>query len=273
MDEYTRTNLENWESRVPVHTGAGGYDLQRFVDDPDALSDVVAFDASRLGDLTGLRVVHLQCHIGTDTLSLARLGANVTGVDFSPTALAAARDLSERAGPSIRLVESAVDDVPERLPETFDLVYTGVGALNWLPSVRRWATVIAGLLQPGGRLYLRDGHPMAYALDDERTDRLLVVEYPYFETQEPQRWETPHSYTESREPLEYPVTYEWNHGLGEIVQAVIDAGLRLTRLEEHREIEWPFFGWMRPTNRGGFVLPDRPERLPLMYSLEAVKDA
>ena len=273
MDEYTRTNLENWESRVPVHTGVGGYDLQRFFDDPGALSDVVAFDAPWLGDLTDLRVVHLQCHIGTDTLSLARLGAQVTGVDFSPSALAVAGDLGERAGPPIRLVESSVDDVPTRLPETFDLVYTGVGALNWLPSVRRWAQVIAGLLEPGGRLYLREGHPMLHALDDERADRLLVVDYPYFETEQPQRWETPHSYIgRSDAPLAQPVTYEWNHGLAEVVQAVLDAGLRLTRLAEHRELEWPFVGWMDRTDQGRYVLPERPERLPLMYTLEARKD-
>lgn len=272
MDEYTRTNLENWESRVPVHTGAGGYDLQRFVDDPDAISEVVAVDAPWLGDLTGVRAVHLQCHIGTDTVSLARLGAQVTGVDFSPSSLAAARELAERAGTPIRLVESSIEEVPQRLPETFGLVYTGVGALNWLPSVRRWAQVVAGLLAPGGRLYLRDGHPMMYALDDERDDRLLVVEHPYVETEEPQRWEYPFSYTGSGQELAQPVTYEWNHGLGETVQAVLDAGLRLTRLEEHHELDWPFFDWMTRTEEGRYVLPERPERLPLMFTLEARKD-
>ena len=273
VDDFTRTNLANWESRVPIHTGEQGYDLQRFLDDPDALSDVVAFDADHLGDIAGLRVVHLQCHIGTDTLSLARLGGEVTGVDFSPAALAAARDLAERAGGDVRYVESSIEEVPRRLPETFDLVYTGVGALNWLPSVNRWASIVAGLLRPGGRLYLREGHPMLFAVDDERDDRQLVVEYPYFETDTPQRWVSPHSYTGSQQPLEQPVTYEWNHGLGEVVQAVLDAGLRLTRLEEHRELEWPFFTWMESTERGGYVLPDRPERLPLMYSLEALRPA
>jgi SAM-dependent methyltransferase len=272
MDEHLRTNLANWEARVPIHTGPRGYDLQRLVDDPAALSDVVAFDAPHLGDLTGRRVVHLQCHIGTDTLSLARLGGEVTGVDFSPSALAAARDLADRAGPPVRWVEAAVDDVPARLPETFDLVYTGVGAIDWLPSVRRWAAIVADLLAPGGRLYLREGHPMLMTLDDERDDRSLVVEYPYFEQPEPSRWESPVSYTGSDEPVAQPVTYEWNHGLAEVVQAVLDAGLRLTRLAEHRELEWPFFPWMERTPRGGFVLPDRPERLPLMYTLEAVRD-
>ena len=271
MDEYTKTNLANWESRVPVHTGEHGYDLQRLVDDPTAISDVVAVDREHLGDLTGARTLHLQCHIGTDTVSLARLGAEVTGVDFSPSALAAARDLAHRAGHEIRYIEATVDDAPRHLDERFDLVYTGVGALNWLPSARRWAQVVADLLRPGGRLYLREGHPMAYALDDERDDRSLVVEHPYFETDTPQRWDSPYSYTGSYEPLAAPVTYEWNHGLGEVVQGVIDAGLRITRLEEHTEIDWVLLGWMVPTPRGGYVLPERPDRLPLMYTLEAVR--
>ena len=271
MDEYTRTNLENWESRVPVHTGAQGYDLDRYLDDPKSISRVVSVDAPHLGDLTGQRVVHLQCHIGTDTLSLARLGAEVTGIDFSPAALAVARQLAERAGPAVRYVQATVDEVPLRLPETFDLVYTGVGALNWLPSARRWARIVSGLLRPGGRLYLREGHPMLYTLDDEREDRELVVRHPYFETSQPQRWESPVSYTGALEPNAQPVTYEWNHGLAEVVQAVLDAGLQLTRLEELRELEWAFFDWMEPTERGGFVLPDAAERLPLMYRLEAIK--
>ena len=273
VDRYTKTNLENWESRVPIHVGSRAYDLQRFLDDAEALSDVVAFDAPLLGDLSGRRVVHLQCHIGTDTLSLARLGGTVTGVDFSPSALAAARDLAARAGPPVRYVESTVDDVPARLGETFDLVYTGVGALNWLPSMRRWATVVAGLLAPGGRLYLRESHPMLGTLDDERDDRLLVVAHPYFETAEPTRWESAVSYTGGDEPVGQPVAYEWNHGIGEVVQAVLEAGLRLTRLEEHRELEFPFFAWMERTARVGYRLPEHRERLPLMYTLEAVKES
>lgn len=272
LDDHTRTNLAHWESLVPVHTGVQGYDLRRF-DDPAALSDVVTFDAPHLGDLSGKRVLHLQCHIGTDTLSLARLGGEVTGVDFSPSALAVARDLANRAGPPVRFVESSVDDAPTRLAETFDVIYTGVGALNWLPSVGRWAVVVATMLSPGGRLYLREFHPILNALDNERDDRLLVVEHPYFETDEPIRWETPLSYIRSDEPVAQPVTYEWNHGLGEVVQAVIDAGLSIARLEEHPEAETRFFDWMVPTDRGGFVLPERPERLPLMFTVEATKDS
>ena len=113
---------------------------------------------------------------------------------------------------------------------------------------------------------------MLDALDHERSDQLLVVEHPYFEMAAPTRWETPLSYTDSEKPIGHPVTYEWNHGLGEVVQAVLEAGLRLTRLEEHQESESAFFDWMVPTERGRYVLTERRERLPLMYTLEALKE-
>lgn len=271
MDEHTLINLANWESRVPIHAASDAYGLRRYLDDPDHLSGVVAFDAPHLGDLTGRRVVHVQCHIGTDTLSLARLGGEVTGVDFSPSALEVARNLAARAGPSVRYVESTVDAIPQALPETFDLVYTGVGALNWLPAVARWAQIVAGLLAPGGRLYLREGHPVLGSLDDERDDDLLVMAYPYFETVEPNEWVTDVSYTGDETKVDSPVAREWAHGLGETAQAVLDAGLTLTRLEEHTELEWQFLPWMVPTESGRWALPHGRERLPMMYTLEAVK--
>lgn len=210
--------------------------------------------------------MHQQCHIGTDTLSLARLDGDVTGVDFSPAALEVAGDLARRAGARVRYVESTVEDVPARLPETFDLVYTGVGALNWLPSVRRWAEVVAGLLAPGGRLYLREGHPVLSSLGDGQ-----LVLHPYFEEAGPTRWDDPCTYA-GPGTVSSPVTYKWNHGLGETVRAVLDAGLRLTRLTEHREVEWRALPWMVEAGDGRFRLPEHAERVPLMYTLEAVLD-
>jgi SAM-dependent methyltransferase len=270
-EDPQRTNLANWEARVPIHAASDDYDLAAYETDPERLSDVVAADAPYLGDLNGVRVVHLQCHIGTDTLSLARLGGAVTGVDFSPAALAVAADLAWRTGADIRYVESSIDDVPAELPERFHLVYTGVGALCWLPSVTRWARIVAGLLEPGGRLYLRDGHPVLWALDEERDDELLVVRFPYFEDAGPTRWEDDTTYA-GHGSVTASTTFEWNHGLGEIVQAVLGAGLRLTRLEEHRTVDWQALPWMVPAGAGRWQLPEHPERLPLMYTLEAVKD-
>ena len=147
MDESGAINQAIWDERAPAHAASPDYDVRRFVDDPDYLSEVVRFDLPRLGDIAGLRCVHLQCHIGTDTVSLARLGATVTGLDFSSASLAEARRLSAAAGTPVEFVESDVYAAVEALgAEQFDLVYTGVGALNWLPDVRRWAGVVAGLL-------------------------------------------------------------------------------------------------------------------------------
>ena len=140
LDDARAANLKNWESRVPVHAASDTYALDRLVDEPDRLSDVVVCDAPHLGDLTGLDVVHLQCHIGTDTVSLARLGGRVTGLDFSPAALDVGRDLAARDGLDVTFVESELYAAPDVLGrEQFDLVYTGIGALCWLPDITRWA--------------------------------------------------------------------------------------------------------------------------------------
>ena len=211
----------------------------------ERLSDVVAFDAPHLGDLTGLDVVHLQCHIGTDTVSLARLGGRVTGLDFSPAALEVGRDLAARAGVDVTFVESELYGARRRArgPTRFDLVYTGVGALCWLPDIARWADVVAALLRPGGRLYLREGHPVLWATEELGPGR-LELKYPYFERAGCRCGSTSRSPTPTATPLAEPVSYEWNHGLGEIVQAVLDAGLTLTRLTEHDELDWPAYPWM-----------------------------
>jgi SAM-dependent methyltransferase len=271
--------LANWESRVPVHAASNDYDLAGLAADRTRLSAVVAYDRPWLGDLSGLDVVHLQCHIGTDTLSLARLGGRVTGVDFSPSALGVARELAAAGGADIHYVESELYAVPEVLGADFDVVYTGVGALNWLPDIAQWAKVVAGLLRPGGRLYVRDGHPMLFTLynsvddnpvDDGEQDDTLRITLPYFEGNA-QHWVSEVTYTDGP-PVSSPGQYEWNHGIGETVQAVIDAGLRITGLREHTELEWRGLPQMVEGADGKFRLPEGVERLPVMFTLEAVAE-
>jgi SAM-dependent methyltransferase len=272
-DDWRRINLANWESRVPLHTAPDGYDLAAF-DDPDHLSAVVRYDLPRLGRLDGRDVVHLQCHIGTDTVSLARLGARSTlGLDFSPAALAAGGALAERAGVEVRFVQSDVYDAVDALGlECVDVVYTGIGALCWLPDVRRWAEVVAGLLRPRGRLFIREGHPVLWAMSDPRPDGLLVIEFPYFETEGTTFVE--HDTYGGSGVVAAPESVIFNHGLGEIFTALTQSGLTVTALEEHREVPWnPLEGAMIPSPDFDeeFVLADGRDRMPLSYTLQAVK--
>ncbi len=188
MEDYLRINRENWDDRAAVHAQSRFYGVERLLGDPTALSSVVAFDRPRLGELTGLDVVHLQCHIGTDTLSLHRLGAASTaGLDFSTAALDQARDLATRAGADIDYVEATVDGAIDALgAERFDLVYTGIGALPWLPSIAAWAETVCGLLRPGGRLFIREGHPVLESLAETTTPNSpLTLAHSYFEQPDP----------------------------------------------------------------------------------------
>ncbi|WP_426511376.1 class I SAM-dependent methyltransferase [Dactylosporangium sp. McL0621] len=271
MSDYLGINRAQWDERAPAHAASRGYNLRGF-DDPEHLSNVVRFDRPRLGDVRGLRAVHLQCHIGTDTLSLHRLGARVTGLDFSPASLAEARALAERAGADIDYVESDLYGAPGVLEAgAFDLVYTGVGALCWLPDVRRWAGVVGALLRPGGRLFIREGHPMMWSIDETRKDGLLVVGFPYFETPDPLVWDEAESYVDTDgAAFQHTVTHSWNHGLGEIVGALLGAGLELTMLEEHDSCPWDFYpGRTVEGPDGEHRLAAGRERLPLTYTLQA----
>jgi SAM-dependent methyltransferase len=273
QDQYAELNRASWDERAPAHAASTYYALSQFIEDPSFLSDVVRFDLPRLGDIRGLRGVHLQCHIGTDTISLARLGAEMTGLDFSPAALAEARELSARCGTAVEFVESELYEAPNTLgAEAFDLVYTGIGALCWLPSIARWADVVAGLLRSGGRLFLREYHPMFWSVGDPRPDGLLVLEHPYFERDEPLVFDDPGTYVETSVSFQHNVTHEWNHGLGEIVTALLDRGLELTMLVEHDSIPNDTLeGVMEEIGNGEWRLIDRPWRLPHSYTLQAVK--
>ena len=274
MSDYREVNRANWDERVPAHAASPEYAVARFAEEPTYLSEVVRFDLPRLGEVRGLETVHLQCHIGTDTISLARLGASVTGLDFSEPAIEQARLIAERAGAEARFVTAEVYDAPTVLGAgRFDLVYTGVGALCWLPDIRRWAQVVAALLRPGGGLFIREGHPVLWALAEDRPDGLLVLDHTYFEQAEPDVFSEGGTYVTTEAVFESTVTNSWNHGLGEIVTALLGVGMELTMLAEHDSVPWQALpGLMEQIEGDGWRewrLADRPERLPHSYTLRA----
>jgi SAM-dependent methyltransferase len=269
--ESFEVNRRNWDERVAIHAASPDYGLDRFREDPEFISDVVRFDLPRLGDIAGLRGVHLQCHIGTDTVSLARLGATMTGVDFSAPALDVARALARDTEQDLEFVCAEVYSAVEVLgPARFDLVFTGIGALCWLPDVDRWAKVVSELLVPGGRLFIREGHPVLWSLDYDDPDR-LVIEYPYFQTAEPLVETVEQTYAASDQLLSNSTTHSWNHGLGEIVTALLEHGLRLTQLIEHDSVPWDALPGQTVGVDGEYRLQERPQRLPMSYTLQAVK--
>lgn len=272
MDRYLEVNRANWDERAAIHAVSQTYDLAAYADQRH-LSSIVRFDIPRLGDLTGVDGVHLQCHIGTDTISLARLGARMTGLDLSPASLAVARRLAADVQPDVTFVESALYDARKALGgKDFDLVFTGIGALCWLPDVARWAATVASLLRPGGRLFLREYSPVLWAVDETPHDGDVQLAYTYFESAQPLVWNSPETYTDATTAITHTTTHEWNHGMGEIVTAILDAGLTITGLEEHRSVPSEFLpGLMTKGPDGEWRLTERPERLPLSYTMQAVK--
>lgn len=272
LDEYRKANRDNWDDRVPIHVASDGYDVATFKKDKEYISSVVRFDAYLLGDVKGKSLLHLQCHFGQDTLSWARLGATVTGIDFSPKAIEAARQLNSDTGLSGRFVESELYDSPAALDEKFDIVYTSIGAICWLPDIRGWAEVVASFLKPGGTFYIRELHPILWSMDYEREDGLKCLTFPYFEKAEPIKWEDTHTYTDGETPLEHPVNYEWNHSMGEIITSLIDAGLRIDYLKEYPYISGQFgLPGVERGEDGMYRFPGSNDSFPMMYSICATK--
>jgi len=274
VEDAIGANRANWDERVSSHLKA--YNVERFIAESKRLSGTVRDDHALMTphlperSVTGLSLMHLQCHIGTDTLSWARLGATVTGIDFSPAAIAAARKIASDAGIDARFIDSDIDSATSACTERFDIVYTGNGALMWLPDLTRWAQTVATLLRPGGLFFIREAHPILQTIDDQREDDLRVTG-PYFPTSHPQVYTEGTTYADADVQLTHATTYEWPHSLSEIIQSLLDAGLTVTSFAEYQTIAWQALPQMVATT-DGWALPEGQERLPLTYSLTATRN-
>ena len=266
-------NQANWDSRAHAHMFGNYGGKDELIADKTAISSVLAVDIDRFGDLTGKSVCHLQCHVGTDTIGFARRGASrVVGVDLSAESINYARDFAAQADADVEFIQSNVYDAREAVDGEFDLVYTSAGVLCWLPQVRGWAEVVAKLLAPGGTFFIRDDHPMFMAIGED-VSHGLRIEQPYFEMPDPLTWEDEDSYvtTPGAPKLTSPRNHQWNHSLGEIVTALIDAGLTITALEETPYSAWRPWPELMVEDSRGFILRDNPERLPLQFAITATK--
>lgn len=270
-EAWREANRANWDERVAVHLRS--YDLAPLRAGRGRLTPI---ETAELGDVAGKRILHLQCHIGSDTLALAQMGAEVTGLDFSAPAIQAARDLAAEIGVAARFVVSDLYAAPEVLgePASFDLVYTTWGTICWLPDIAGWARVIAHFLKPGGALYFADGHPAALVFDDDAVDDAVRGPpgfpgwfTPYFDTA-PLIQDDTRDYSDDAARLSAMRTYQYIHPLGAIVSALIDAGLRLEFLHEHPAVAWRMFTALERGTDRLYRWKDKPW-LPLAFSLMA----
>ncbi len=268
---WRKANRANWDERVGVHLAA--YDLVPLRAGRGRLN---AIEEGELGPVAGLRVLHLQCHFGCDTLTLAQRGAETVGLDFSPPAIAAANALAAELGLAARarFVEADLYDAPAAIPEpaSFDLVFVTWGALAWLPDIAGWAGIVAHFLKPGGALYLAEGHPAALVFDDAAAlpDGMPGYFAPYFGNA-PAVIDDPSDYADERVLLRNARTYTWIHPLGDVVTALREAGLRLDWLHEHDRVAWRMFRRLVKDGDGLYRWPGKPW-LPLAFSLRAIRE-
>jgi SAM-dependent methyltransferase len=263
-EKFLQVNKARWDELVDIHAASEHYDVEGFLAGKVLLRD---YEIADVGDVTGARLLHLQCHIGLDTLSWARLGAVVTGADFSDKAMETARAIAEQAGIEAAFVTSDIDSLPDNLDGSFDVVYTSRGVINWLPDIDRWAEVIAHFLEPGGFFYITEGHPVLQIFDHTKD---LSLRFPYFFKEQPDALVVPGTYANPAAEVKNLLEFGWSHSMGEIVTALAGAGLHIDFLREDAEGEWdrPFLEQSGPNKWR--VPPDAGE-LPLWFSLKATK--
>lgn len=270
MDAFAEANRLNWDNRAELHSTdtTGSYRIGKVLGGGSSLH---ALESGEIGDLSGKDIVHLQCHIGLDTISLKHLGASsVTGLDFSPKAIRAARDFAARAGTEVRFVEASVYDAVQALGRTYDMAYVTWGAINWLDDIVRWAQVVAALLKPGGKLYLLEGHPAMNQY--EARDGRLELEFGWrTPVAEPLIFDDAQTYTGDQRGLAHTRCYEWIHPLSDIVNALISAGLAIDFLNEHDLVVWKAFPFVVETGEDQFSLPDGMPKIPMSFSIGATK--
>jgi SAM-dependent methyltransferase len=272
MADHVDTNRRNWDERAAIHArdSNGDYMLDRFRAGEDALHSI---EAAELGDISGKRVLHLQCHIGRDTLCLVRRGAVVTGLDFSGAALDVARRLSDETGLKADFVEGTVDQAPALTPGPFDLVFTTWGTICWLPDMKQWAKAIAAVLAPGGELYFADAHP-AFMVLEEDGERFMPTYDFQTPADRPLQFAYDTTYTGDPTIMSHKSTREWIHSLSAVLGGLIDAGLTITMFREHEIMPWRGLpNFVPAASERMWRLPDGVPRMPLSYSLRARKSA
>ncbi len=266
MYKYLKNNRDLWNELTTIHAQSEFYDVEGFKNGRSSM--LYPIELEEMGDVNGKSLLHLQCHFGMDTLSWARLGAKVTGVDFSDKSIELARSLSKELRIEADFICSDIYKLPDVMDEKFDIVYTSAGVLCWLPDLKRWGKIISWFLKPGGFFYILEGHPSIMVFDDSPDATELKVKYSYFHGPEPNKWEPEGDYADPDAVVTHG-SYEWTHGMGDIISSLICAGLRIEFLHEFPVIFFKRFPFMERDKEGWWRIEG--EKIPLIFTLKATK--
>ena len=260
--DYREINRHSWNNRVDVHFDSDFYDTKSFIEGRSSLNDI---ERKLIGDLNGKSVLHLQCHFGQDTISLSRLGATATGVDFSDRAIARARELAAITDADCDFICCDIYDLPNHLDRSYDMVFASYGTIGWLPDIDKWASIVSRFLKPGGRLVFAEFHPVLWMFDDD----FQTIKYRYFNADAIHEVEEG-TYADADAPIKQECM-SWNHGLAEVVNALLKNGLRIESLEEYDYSPYNCFNGAVEVAPGKFQIEQFGDKVPMVYSLSATK--
>jgi 2-polyprenyl-3-methyl-5-hydroxy-6-metoxy-1,4-benzoquinol methylase len=258
--EYKEVNRQSWNDRVDAHLESDFYDLEGFRRGNTSLTEI---ELDLLGEVSGKYILHLQCHFGQDTLSLQRMGANCTGIDLSDKAIGAAKKLNEELGLNARFIACDVYDSPNHINEKFDIVFTSYGTIGWLPDLDRWASVISHFLKPGGMLVFVEFHPVVWMYDDDFTE----VKYSYLKS-DPILDEEEGTYADREAEIKIR-NISWNHGLSEVITALLKQGLKIESFKEYDYSPYNCFNGTVEFEPGKFRIEKLEDKIPMVYSVVA----
>ena len=260
--DYLKHNKAAWNQKTDVHIDSDFYDLAGFLEGKSSLKSI---ELDLLGDVKGKKILHLQCHFGQDTLSLARMGAQVTGVDLSDKAISKAKELNEQLGLDAQFVCCDVYEAPHFIDEKFDIVFTSYGTIGWLPDLNRWAHVISHFLKPEGHLVFAEFHPAVWMFDND----FSYIQYSYFNEETIIEEETG-TYTDREAPIATK-TVSWNHPLDEVLNALLQNNLTLNCFNEYNYSPYNCFNKTEEFEEGKFRIKHLGNKIPMMYALMATK--
>lgn len=262
-ENYIFINQQSWDIKTDIHIQSAFYDVEGFINGNNSLKDI---ELKLLGDVSGKSILHLQCHFGQDSLSLARMGANVTAVDFSEKAIQRAKELANTINVAAEFICCNIYDLPSYLNKQFDIVFTSYGTIGWLPDVDNWAKIVSRFLKPGGDFVFVEFHPVVWMFDDE----FEKIGYNYFNT-----GPIVETYNGTYADQSAPISQEyvmWNHGMGEVIQSLVTNQLSITSMEEFNYSPYNCFRHTIEYAPGKFRIHKLEDKIPMVYALKARKE-